>query len=122
MQKDSVSKQGRKPAKAKPTVHKDPAFDDLDDIVDDAMDYMESEDAQDNGTKLLGACREGTDERQIKEMNEQSKDPKKKRVVNETPWEEDTAKKKMIKVISGTINKNERFLDGDCIKLVEFAY
>ncbi|GJR61899.1 hypothetical protein Tco_1504061 [Tanacetum coccineum] len=27
----------------------DPAFDDLDDIVDDAMDYMESEDAQDEG-------------------------------------------------------------------------
>ncbi|GKE85120.1 hypothetical protein Tco_1558862, partial [Tanacetum coccineum] len=40
---------GRKPAKAEPTVHKEPAFDDLDDIVDDAMDYMESEDAQDEG-------------------------------------------------------------------------
>ncbi|GJW00152.1 hypothetical protein Tco_1555403, partial [Tanacetum coccineum] len=60
MQKESVSKQGRKlakaeptirggQAKAKPTVHKDPTFDDLDDIVDDAMDYMESEDAQDEG-------------------------------------------------------------------------
>ncbi|GJU35860.1 hypothetical protein Tco_1184214 [Tanacetum coccineum] len=45
MQKESVSKQGRKLAKAEPTVHKDPAFDDLDDI----MDYMESEDAQDEG-------------------------------------------------------------------------
>ncbi|GKB95414.1 hypothetical protein Tco_0981551 [Tanacetum coccineum] len=44
MQKESVSKQGRKPAKAKPTVHKDPAFDELD---DDTMDYMETEDAQD---------------------------------------------------------------------------
>ncbi|GJS52882.1 hypothetical protein Tco_0626244 [Tanacetum coccineum] len=32
------------------------------------------------------------DERQIKEMNEESKDPKKKRVVNETLREEDTAK------------------------------
>ncbi|GKF86131.1 hypothetical protein Tco_0253958, partial [Tanacetum coccineum] len=32
------------------------------------------------------------DERQIKEMNEESKDPKKKRVVNETPREEDTIK------------------------------
>ncbi|GKG35823.1 hypothetical protein Tco_0440977, partial [Tanacetum coccineum] len=29
--------------------HKDPAFDDFDDIVDDAMDYMETEDAQDEG-------------------------------------------------------------------------
>ncbi|GJV25228.1 hypothetical protein Tco_1377923 [Tanacetum coccineum] len=32
------------------------------------------------------------DKRQIKEMNEESKEPKKKRVVNETPMEEDTAK------------------------------
>ncbi|GJY51215.1 hypothetical protein Tco_0442062 [Tanacetum coccineum] len=49
MQKESVSKQGRKPAKSKPTVHKDPVFDDLHDIVDDAIDYMGSEDAQDKG-------------------------------------------------------------------------
>ncbi|GKE82923.1 hypothetical protein Tco_1552923 [Tanacetum coccineum] len=46
MQKESVSKHGRKPAKSEPTVHKDPAFDD---IVDDALDYMETEDAQDEG-------------------------------------------------------------------------
>ncbi|GJZ19109.1 hypothetical protein Tco_0555699 [Tanacetum coccineum] len=46
MQKESVSKQGRKSAKAEPTVHKDPAFDELD---DDAIDYMETEDAQDVG-------------------------------------------------------------------------
>ncbi|GJZ00255.1 hypothetical protein Tco_0517684, partial [Tanacetum coccineum] len=32
------------------------------------------------------------DERQIKEMNEESKDPKKKRVINEIPREEDIAK------------------------------
>ncbi|GJZ10915.1 hypothetical protein Tco_0545674 [Tanacetum coccineum] len=44
MQKEPVSKQGRKPAKAEPTVHKDPAFDELD---DDTMDYMETKDAQD---------------------------------------------------------------------------
>ncbi|GJR02605.1 hypothetical protein Tco_0525589 [Tanacetum coccineum] len=49
MQKEYVSKQGRKPAKAEPTVHKDPAFDDLDDIVDNAMDYMEDKDTQDEG-------------------------------------------------------------------------
>ncbi|GJV87692.1 hypothetical protein Tco_1531630 [Tanacetum coccineum] len=49
MQKESVSKQGRTPAKSKPTVHKDPAFDDLNDTMDDAMDYMETEDAQDEG-------------------------------------------------------------------------
>ncbi|GKE62919.1 hypothetical protein Tco_1513286, partial [Tanacetum coccineum] len=30
-----------KPAKSEPTVHKDPAFDDLDDVdVNDAIDYM----------------------------------------------------------------------------------
>ncbi|GKB79612.1 hypothetical protein Tco_0946507, partial [Tanacetum coccineum] len=46
MQKESVSKQGRKFSKAKPTVHKDPAFDELD---DDEIDYMETEDAQDVG-------------------------------------------------------------------------
>ncbi|GKB11726.1 hypothetical protein Tco_0845649 [Tanacetum coccineum] len=45
MQKESVSKQGRKSAKSKPTVHKDLAFDDFDDIVDDAMDYIETEDS-----------------------------------------------------------------------------
>ncbi|GKB74472.1 hypothetical protein Tco_0935884, partial [Tanacetum coccineum] len=43
---ESVSKQGRKTFKSIPTVHKDPAFDDL----DDAMDYMETEDAHDEGT------------------------------------------------------------------------
>ncbi|GJX06673.1 hypothetical protein Tco_0194605 [Tanacetum coccineum] len=46
MQKKSVSRQGRKPAKSEPTEHKDPSFDDL----DDAMDYMEPEDAHDEGT------------------------------------------------------------------------
>ncbi|GJV81380.1 hypothetical protein Tco_1517250 [Tanacetum coccineum] len=46
MQKESVSKQGRKPAKSKPTVHKDPAFDDL----DDAMYYMKTKDTHDEET------------------------------------------------------------------------
>ncbi|GKG01959.1 hypothetical protein Tco_0306664, partial [Tanacetum coccineum] len=52
VQKGYISKQGRKFVKyfkGEPSVHKDPAFDDLDDIVDDAIDYMESEDAQDEG-------------------------------------------------------------------------
>ncbi|GJW15735.1 hypothetical protein Tco_0019868 [Tanacetum coccineum] len=44
IQKESVSKQGRKRAKSEPTVHKDLAFDDLDDVdVNDAMDYMETD-------------------------------------------------------------------------------
>ncbi|GKB29810.1 hypothetical protein Tco_0869211 [Tanacetum coccineum] len=58
MQKESVSKQGRKPAKFKPIVHKDPDFDDLDDIVDDAMDYMETEDAQDEGRTSFAVLEE----------------------------------------------------------------
>ncbi|GKF60924.1 hypothetical protein Tco_0177710 [Tanacetum coccineum] len=46
MQKDSVSKHGRKPAKAEPSVHKDPFFDKL---VDDTLDYMDTKNAQDMG-------------------------------------------------------------------------
>ncbi|GJV08331.1 hypothetical protein Tco_1345987, partial [Tanacetum coccineum] len=49
VQKEYVSKQGRKSVKSskgEPSVHKDPAFNDLD---DDAIDYMETEDAQDKG-------------------------------------------------------------------------
>ncbi|GKG02429.1 hypothetical protein Tco_0310065, partial [Tanacetum coccineum] len=42
----SIQTRRRKLAKYEPTVHKDPAFDDL----DDAMDYMETEDAHDEGT------------------------------------------------------------------------
>ncbi|GJZ54351.1 hypothetical protein Tco_0609236 [Tanacetum coccineum] len=46
MQKEYVSKQGRKTSKAEPSVHKDPAFDEL---ADDTVDYMESENAQNEG-------------------------------------------------------------------------
>ncbi|GJT98428.1 hypothetical protein Tco_1093946, partial [Tanacetum coccineum] len=48
----ALKAQGRKSIKSfkgEPSVHKDPAFDDLDDIMDDAMDYMEFKDAQDEG-------------------------------------------------------------------------
>ncbi|GJT68868.1 hypothetical protein Tco_1020348 [Tanacetum coccineum] len=41
--KESVSNQGRKSAKAKPSIHKDPLFDEL---PDDTLDYMDTEDAQ----------------------------------------------------------------------------
>ncbi|GJX29975.1 hypothetical protein Tco_0238054 [Tanacetum coccineum] len=44
MQKESVSKQGRKSAKGEPLVHKDPLFDE---IPKDILVYMENEDAQD---------------------------------------------------------------------------
>ncbi|GKF10415.1 hypothetical protein Tco_0048341, partial [Tanacetum coccineum] len=46
MQKENVSKQGRKPAKGEPSVHKDPLFDK---IPEDSLDYMETKDAQDVG-------------------------------------------------------------------------
>ncbi|GJZ21838.1 hypothetical protein Tco_0558877, partial [Tanacetum coccineum] len=46
MQKEYVSKQGRKSAKGEPTVHKDPLFDE---IPEDSLDYIETEDAQDVG-------------------------------------------------------------------------
>ncbi|GKD84655.1 hypothetical protein Tco_1355809 [Tanacetum coccineum] len=44
--KESVSKQGRKSAKAEPSVHKDPLFNELD---DDEIDNMETENAQGMG-------------------------------------------------------------------------
>ncbi|GJV93216.1 hypothetical protein Tco_1541029 [Tanacetum coccineum] len=52
--KEYVSKQGRKSVKSfkgEPFVHKDPAFDDLDDFVDvdETLDYMETEDDQNEG-------------------------------------------------------------------------
>ncbi|GKB93302.1 hypothetical protein Tco_0979439, partial [Tanacetum coccineum] len=46
MQKESVSKQGSKSAKAEPLVHKDPLFDEL---PDDTLYYMDTQDAQDVG-------------------------------------------------------------------------
>ncbi|GJU92769.1 putative ribonuclease H-like domain-containing protein [Tanacetum coccineum] len=46
MQKENVSKQGRKSAKGEPSVHKDLLFDK---IPEDSLDYMETEDAQDVG-------------------------------------------------------------------------
>ncbi|GJV58606.1 hypothetical protein Tco_1464706 [Tanacetum coccineum] len=46
IQKEAISKQGRKSAKAEPSVHKDPLFDEL---PEDTLDYMETEDAQDVG-------------------------------------------------------------------------
>ncbi|GKB57248.1 hypothetical protein Tco_0913434 [Tanacetum coccineum] len=44
--RESVSKQGRKFAKGEPTVHKDPLFDE---ILEDSLDYIETENAQDEG-------------------------------------------------------------------------
>ncbi|GJZ86954.1 hypothetical protein Tco_0658564 [Tanacetum coccineum] len=58
---ESVSKQGRKTFKSVPTVHKDPAFDDL----DDAIDYMETEDAHDEGTVKDSEETKGSTEDQV---------------------------------------------------------
>ncbi|GJW53893.1 hypothetical protein Tco_0097978 [Tanacetum coccineum] len=58
---ETVSKQGRKFAKAEPSVHKDPLFDELD---DDEIDNMDTEDAQDVGRTRDGmnAEKEGTED------------------------------------------------------------
>ncbi|GJS50827.1 hypothetical protein Tco_0624189 [Tanacetum coccineum] len=57
MQKESVCKQGRKSAKAEPSVHKDPLFDELD---DDEIDNMDTEDTQDVGrTRIVNAEEKG---------------------------------------------------------------
>ncbi|GJR86038.1 hypothetical protein Tco_0210049 [Tanacetum coccineum] len=57
----SWMKSGRKSAKAKPSVHKDPLFDELD---DDEIDNMDTEDAQDVGRTRNGVNeeKEGTED------------------------------------------------------------
>ncbi|GJU97554.1 hypothetical protein Tco_1326825 [Tanacetum coccineum] len=55
IQKESVSKQGRKSAKAETSVHKDPLFDEF---PEDILDYMETEDAQDVGRSRNGVNKE----------------------------------------------------------------
>ncbi|GKF71047.1 hypothetical protein Tco_0207161, partial [Tanacetum coccineum] len=40
---------GEETCQSEPTVHKDLAFDDFEDIIEDIMDHMETEDAQDEG-------------------------------------------------------------------------
>ncbi|GJS16667.1 hypothetical protein Tco_0411139 [Tanacetum coccineum] len=59
--KESVSKQGSKSAKAEPLVHTNPLFDEL---PDDTMDYMDTEDAQDVGRTRNGVNeeKEGTED------------------------------------------------------------
>ncbi|GKC41413.1 hypothetical protein Tco_1059135, partial [Tanacetum coccineum] len=57
----SLCTQGRKSTKAEPSVHKDPLFDELD---DDEIDNMDTEDAQDVGRTRNGvnAEKEGTED------------------------------------------------------------
>ncbi|GKA73786.1 hypothetical protein Tco_0780088 [Tanacetum coccineum] len=69
--KEYVSKQGRKSIKTfkgEPSVHKDPAFDDFDDFVDVdyTLDYMETEDVQDErGNKGTDKQDGGTDSTKV---------------------------------------------------------
>ncbi|GKA79542.1 putative ribonuclease H-like domain-containing protein [Tanacetum coccineum] len=103
MQKESVSKQGRKPAKSKPTVHKDPAFDDLDDIMVDAMDYMETEDAQDEGRTSSMVV----EEKESAEKGVSTKDPlstAQPKVSTDKP-KVSTAKPKEVKVSTDKLDK-----------------
>ncbi|GKC73363.1 hypothetical protein Tco_1119246 [Tanacetum coccineum] len=59
--KESVSKQGRKFAKGEPSVHRDPL---LDEIPEDTLDYMETENAQDMGRTrdIVGEEKENTED------------------------------------------------------------
>ncbi|GKD47336.1 hypothetical protein Tco_1271981, partial [Tanacetum coccineum] len=63
--RESVSKQGRKFAKGEHTVHKDPLFDE---IPEGSLDYIETKDAQD-----VGRTREVVDEEQKDSTDEQAK-------------------------------------------------
>ncbi|GKE82366.1 hypothetical protein Tco_1552366, partial [Tanacetum coccineum] len=72
MQKEFVSKQGRKSAKAEPSVHKDTLFDEL---PDDTMDYMDTEDAQDVGrTRDVVSKEKESDEDAIKNSTDKEKE------------------------------------------------
>ncbi|GKC76972.1 hypothetical protein Tco_1127746 [Tanacetum coccineum] len=66
-------------AKGEPSAHKDPAFDDLDDIVDDTLDYMETEDAQDDGriSSVLLEEKENSDKEVITEAHVSTVKPNK---------------------------------------------
>ncbi|GKG29160.1 hypothetical protein Tco_0416525, partial [Tanacetum coccineum] len=61
MQKESVSKQWRKSTKAEPSVHTNPLFDEL---PDDTMDYIDTDDVQDMGRTRNGVNeeKEGTED------------------------------------------------------------
>ncbi|GJR97896.1 hypothetical protein Tco_0270070 [Tanacetum coccineum] len=61
MQRESVSKQGRKSTKAEPSVHRNPLFNELD---DDAIDNMDTEDSQDVGRtrNRVNVEKEGTED------------------------------------------------------------
>ncbi|GKA03347.1 putative ribonuclease H-like domain-containing protein [Tanacetum coccineum] len=93
MQKESVSKQGRKLAKAEPTVHKDLAFDDLDDIVDDAMDYMESKDAQEKGESSEGIAKNESTDKLAKGTDKPSEGTDRAKLSTNRPDEGTTEKK-----------------------------
>ncbi|GKE36323.1 hypothetical protein Tco_1459728, partial [Tanacetum coccineum] len=64
MQKESVSKQGRKSAKSTPTAHTDQVFDDVD--VNDAMDYMETDAYMQKGMKEVEVSTDKLDEGTVK--------------------------------------------------------
>ncbi|GJT87161.1 hypothetical protein Tco_1068878 [Tanacetum coccineum] len=105
MQKESVSKQGRKLVKSEPTVHKDLAFDDLDDIVDDAINYIETEDAQDEG-RISSVVLE---EKESAEKGVSTEDPvstAQPKVITDKP-EVSTAKPKEVEVSTDKLDEDD---------------
>ncbi|GJR11938.1 hypothetical protein Tco_0794590 [Tanacetum coccineum] len=80
-----------KSAKAEPSVHKDPAFDELD---DDEIDYMETEDAQDVGRTRYAVHEEKESVEKEEGTNKQKVSTNKEEVSTDRPNE-------------GTIDQNE---------------
>ncbi|GJY28930.1 hypothetical protein Tco_0404697 [Tanacetum coccineum] len=99
VQKESVSKQGRKSIKyfkGEPYVHKDLSFEDLDDLVDvdDTLDYMETKDALDEeGTSSVvleekeSADKEVSTEAHVSTIkSDEGTDKERNEVLNKPRW------------------------------------
>ncbi|GJR70936.1 ribonuclease H-like domain-containing protein [Tanacetum coccineum] len=87
----SVSKQGRKAVKSSkgaPSVTTHPDWDYLEETLDEAMDYTLAQDEE----KTDKVDKKGENERKIKEMNEGTGDPDKKRLKKKFVKEDHTAK------------------------------
>ncbi|GKC39904.1 hypothetical protein Tco_1052288 [Tanacetum coccineum] len=117
--KEYVSKQRRKSIKffkGEPSVHKDLAFDDLDDFVDvdDTLDYMETKDAQDEGktSSLVAEEKESADkevsiEAPVSTVKTNEGTDKRSEGTDKQDRSTDSSKVSTDKQSEGTANQNE---------------
>ncbi|GJT04371.1 hypothetical protein Tco_0838833 [Tanacetum coccineum] len=108
--KEYVSKQGRKFVKSfkgEPSVHKDLDFDDLDDIVDEAMDYIKSKDAQDEGRTSYVALEEKESENKEVSTKAPKGTDKKNKGTNKQDGGTDSTKVSIDRQGEGTADQNE---------------